>query len=67
MFKSLGPFNKNTAKEIHDNFLSLYGVDLDLIYLYFDNEAESENIQKKLSVKVSNYESNEKEKDSCKW
>lgn len=70
MFKSLGPFNKNTAKEIHDNFLSLYGVDLDLIYLYFDNEAESENIQKKLSVKVSNYESNEKEKDSSysiKW
>lgn len=74
LFKSHCLDNKNTVKEIHDKFLSSFGIDLDLIYMEYSNllavdKAESENNSNHLKVEVLNNKpsNNDSASDLIKW
>ena len=59
MFKSHSSDNKNIVKEIHDNFLSSFNVDLDQIYMQYyklldDDKTEAEKNVHHIKVEVFN-------------
>jgi hypothetical protein len=74
LFKNHNSDNISTAKEIHDNFLSSFGIDLDLIYneysqLLAEEIAETESNDHQLKVEVlNNIPSNhDSTSDIVKW
>ncbi len=74
MFKKQSSDSKKSAKEIHDNFLSSYGIDLDQIYMEYyklvdDDKAEAESKANHIKVEVLNNipSSNDSASDLVKW